>query len=206
MTDFKPTASLSSGLLARKGTARPAMRRQFPSSFGSSSTPSASIDADDLGWNDMGEDQPPHAACPPSPQLPDPADNVQAPAVMQQREALHEAYSRSIRFGSAPDVQAESLEDAEDDANDETDVTSSAAHRANAAPDPSERVSLLTMSQRSPTFYRGGRERSFTLRMSEARHAQLRDICVNRNCSAQLFVTQAIDHYVAEITKLAKSA
>lgn len=38
----KPAASLSSGLLARKGQARPAMRRQDTAG------------PDDLGWNDMG--------------------------------------------------------------------------------------------------------------------------------------------------------
>ena len=44
----KPLASLSSGLLARKGQARPAMRPQ-PISFGMASN------EDDLGWNDMGD-------------------------------------------------------------------------------------------------------------------------------------------------------
>lgn len=44
----KPVPSLSSGLLARKGQARPAMRPQ-PISFGMAAS------EDDLGWNDMGE-------------------------------------------------------------------------------------------------------------------------------------------------------
>lgn len=44
MVEPKPFASLTSGLLARKGGATPAMRRQI--SFGQ----------DDLGWNDMGHD------------------------------------------------------------------------------------------------------------------------------------------------------
>lgn len=43
-------ASLSSSLLARKGGARPAMR------------PTISTSLDDLGWNDMGDDQPVAAA------------------------------------------------------------------------------------------------------------------------------------------------
>ncbi len=43
---IKPAASLSSGLLARKGQARPAMR---PQGFHGSATT-----LDDLGWNDMG--------------------------------------------------------------------------------------------------------------------------------------------------------
>jgi len=55
MGESRSFATLSSGLLAGKGRARPAMRRQsqlFPSAaFGS---PIAV--EDDLGWNDMGED------------------------------------------------------------------------------------------------------------------------------------------------------
>lgn len=54
MADPKPFASLSSGLLARKGAARPAMR---PQGFGSQS----GAGLEDLGWNDMGF-EPPKAA------------------------------------------------------------------------------------------------------------------------------------------------
>jgi hypothetical protein len=50
VTEPKPFASLSSGLLARKGAARPAMR---PQGF----TPS-SAGLEDLGWNDMGAEVP----------------------------------------------------------------------------------------------------------------------------------------------------
>jgi hypothetical protein len=46
MSEPKPFASLSSGLLARKGTAKPAMR---PQGFTHIAT-----EMDDLGWNDMG--------------------------------------------------------------------------------------------------------------------------------------------------------
>ncbi len=49
MAEAKPTASLSSGLLARKGAARPAMRRQGLGGHIASAH-------DDLGWNDMGHD------------------------------------------------------------------------------------------------------------------------------------------------------
>ena len=48
MSEAKPFASLSSGLLARKGAARPAMR---PQGF---TQQSAALE--DLGWNDMGHD------------------------------------------------------------------------------------------------------------------------------------------------------
>jgi hypothetical protein len=51
MLEPKPLASLSAGLLARKGAARPAMRRQaqLPGN--------AAFAQDDLGWNDMGYGQ-----------------------------------------------------------------------------------------------------------------------------------------------------
>jgi hypothetical protein len=52
----KPFASLSSGLLARKGAARPAMR---PQGFGQ-----AGAALEDLGWNDMGFEPPKPAAAP----------------------------------------------------------------------------------------------------------------------------------------------
>jgi hypothetical protein len=52
MGEPKPLASLSSGLLARKGAARPAMRRQ-PLGSGMATDHTGQ---DDLGWNDMGYD------------------------------------------------------------------------------------------------------------------------------------------------------
>ena len=65
--EAKPFASLSSGLLARKGQAKPAMRPQGFNGFGSPQ--------EDLGWNDMGFDAPRAA----------PAD---APAVVHQQVEL----------------------------------------------------------------------------------------------------------------------
>lgn len=77
----KPTASLSSGLLARKGHARPAMR---PQGF----VQHAPHAAEDLGWNDMGEE----AMAPVQP-VPAPIAVVvpsEPPAVLQQRAELEE--------------------------------------------------------------------------------------------------------------------
>lgn len=52
MAEPKPLASLTSGLLARKGAAQPAMRRPVMG-FGGQS---ALAMQEDLGWNDMGFD------------------------------------------------------------------------------------------------------------------------------------------------------
>lgn len=57
MSEPKTFASLSSGLLARKGMAKPAMR---PQGFGQAASP-----VDDLGWNDMG-----HVPAPAAPASP----------------------------------------------------------------------------------------------------------------------------------------
>lgn len=51
MSDPKPLASLGPQLLARKGSARPAMRP----ALGALALQTFDPDQDDLGWNDMGE-------------------------------------------------------------------------------------------------------------------------------------------------------
>lgn len=59
MAEPKPLASLSAGLLARKGAARPAMRRQAQA-HGLNGGMAGFGNQDDLGWNDMGYDVDPH--------------------------------------------------------------------------------------------------------------------------------------------------
>ncbi len=92
MSEPKPFASLSSSLLARKGSAKPAMRPQGFAGFGMASGPVH----DDLGWNDMGHDpvssQPMHSAdvVPIVPELATPqiSEDVAEPVVIRQQEAL----------------------------------------------------------------------------------------------------------------------
>lgn len=101
MTEPKPLASLSPTLLARKGAARPAMRPQL-----GAVAPDAlarQIEdlswSEDLGWNDMGHDEPGHDqaesagaafVAPPAevvslvPDAPIPAA-MEVPAVVRQR-------------------------------------------------------------------------------------------------------------------------
>lgn len=60
MAEPKPLASLTSGLLARKGAAQPAMRRPM---LGFARASGVALQQDDLGWNDMGFDvEPVHEA------------------------------------------------------------------------------------------------------------------------------------------------
>ncbi len=53
MSEAKPFASLGASLLARKGSARPAMRPQLAAVASAQMLAAAE---DDLGWNDMGHD------------------------------------------------------------------------------------------------------------------------------------------------------
>lgn len=55
MSEPKPFASLTSGLLARKGGAKPAMRPQLQTIIDYNDEPQHASH-DDLGWNDMGHD------------------------------------------------------------------------------------------------------------------------------------------------------
>lgn len=70
MSEPKPLASLTAGLLARKGAARPAMRPQLvPHQHGLPAdlplpAPAEEAAWQDLGWNDMGDDQAEGAAAP----------------------------------------------------------------------------------------------------------------------------------------------
>lgn len=83
MSAAKPLASLSSGLLARKGAARPAMRPQLAMTAEEQSRVVVAMGGampaathDDLGWNDMGDE----ASVPVSTSEP--------PVILQQLEAL----------------------------------------------------------------------------------------------------------------------
>ncbi|WP_425230291.1 hypothetical protein [Sphingomonas sp.] len=84
----KPFASLSGGLLARKGAARPAMRPQSYASL----TPTAQ-QLEDLGWDDMGGD---HAVAEPV-----------KPPVLVVREALAEAVAAPVDDAEAVETPVE---------------------------------------------------------------------------------------------------
>ncbi len=80
MSETRPLASLTASLLARKGDARPAIRRVYVPM----TSLAAASDAlhDDLGWNDMGDDAPPSAP---------------VPAVVEQRERIERSFAPSAR-------------------------------------------------------------------------------------------------------------
>ena len=85
----KPLASLSSGLLARKGGARPAMRPQ-----GFAPLANAAQALEDLGWNDMGPPETPEPVRDTAPAVqPAPAAApTPVPQVLVEREALAQEF------------------------------------------------------------------------------------------------------------------
>lgn len=110
MGEPKPLASLTSGLLARKGAAQPAMRRPM---LGFGRGPATALQQDDLGWNDMGFDVEP---------APQPVEQPVAigltpmgatlsapvPAVVTEREELAERIAATPAPVKAPRAKAAS--------------------------------------------------------------------------------------------------
>jgi hypothetical protein len=102
MGETRPFASLSSGLLARKGAAKPAMR---PHAFGH--VGAAGIE--DLGWDDMGEQPEPQEHVPSSIAGLTPAPrpgghSAEEPAVREQQRTLAES------FGAAQEPETAAVE------------------------------------------------------------------------------------------------
>lgn len=173
----KPLASLSSGLLARKGQAKPAMRPQGFVSI----TPAAH---EDLGWNDMGEDTAP-APAPVAEPVIAPQPGLK-PVVLRQREALDEKLAQpepqavpvpEPALQSVPEPQPEPVP---------------------AAPAPTRSArGMIAQARREAPEKKG--KAAFTLRLDSQRHLRLRLASAVTNQSAQLLVTQALDQFLESI-------
>ncbi len=203
MRDTKAFASLSSGLLARKGQARPAMR---PQGFTQGMS-----QQDDLGWNDMGHDVPRIAGVRlptglAGPQLVPGSTPVEAPEA--RPEVLRQQDDIAREF-VAPAVVAPS-EDIEEPA------VVAAAH---VAPEPTAPEPTVAKAAVRATPVRrakpkapvaapreAGRKAAFTLRLATDRHLMLRLACAVQNRSAQQIVTEALDRLLADLPDVARLA
>jgi len=170
----KSAASLSSGLLARKGQARPAMR---PQGFLGSS-----MNLDDLGWNDMGDEAvapPPVVAIAPA----TPPTEAPVPPVLIERETLREGIEVPAEPAAA--VPAD-------------EVAPPAAEPAAVAP---ARVARIRRDVAAGTA-KGGAKAAFTLRLDADRHLRLRLASASRNRSAQSLVVAALDAFIATLPEI----
>jgi hypothetical protein len=178
MAEPKPLASLSSGLLARKGQAAPAMRRQgMMGLINTSETPSPEIVEDDLGWNDMGESQdylPGKAGLSPM---------AASPVVQSQLQQRVEP----IKDDVTP-VQAEAPVVVQQQQALAQEMAVVAPVKAIASPAPS-------VPTRAAPGSRG--KAAFTLRLDPERHLKLRLACALSHKSAQNVVTAALDAFLA---------
>jgi len=186
----KPFASLSSGLLARKGAARPAMR---PQGFGQGGS-----GLEDLGWNDMGFEPP-------------------KPAELPERDEEHDAFGEEIEeqprihpTGLTPvhsPVHTQHAEIADrlgvDEAEEEFDET--------AEPYEAEPVPVAILPTVAPVQHRAPKARAapgskakaaFTLRLDPQRHLKLRLACAVNGRSAQQLVTDALDQLLVDMPEL----
>lgn len=196
MRDNKAFASLSSGLLARKGQARPAMR---PQGFGLGQG-----NPDDLGWNDMGYDVPrtsngvrlPTILSGPQPALP--AD-APVPAVVLQQDEIAREFAEPETVAE-PEIVAE----AEIVAEIAQAEPASAKPKRTSRPRKVADARVAKPAERPAT----GRKAAFTLRLDADRHLRLRLACAVQNRSAQLLVTDALDRLLAglpDVERLASS-
>ena len=177
MRETKTFASLSSGLLARKGAAKPAMR---PQGFGGFATHQQ---LDDLGWNDMGHNEPVpyqaeiaplhgHAGLSPAGARP-----VAEPTVVAHQRALEDRY--------APEPQ--------DVAPEPT---------LEPAPEPVAAVAAAPVTLPRRRNEPGKAKAAFTLRLDTDRHLKLRLACALTRVSAQQLVTGALDNFLKSLPEV----
>src|SRR5690349_13321652 len=110
MNEPKPFASLGATLLARKGGAKPAMRPQVPTMGMSGGGAQAALKQDfdaleDLGWNDMGEDDVPAdksadvVALTPAPHNPESEAKTDAGSPKPLVRSIHEELAELLEKG-----------------------------------------------------------------------------------------------------------
>lgn len=232
-------ASLSPTLLARKGGARPAMRPQHGGMLGSigPATGQGMISEeslDDLGWNDMGDENAPH----------DDADVIRLnPAPMNQEAAARsrqmdeQAHAELAEFPASsspardqqevlakridrksPPILSDAIMSNDDDADDTDDADDGYSDagmdgfaRSGVDTDHAKPQAVAAGTSRPARAQRiaavdQGKRAAFTLRLDAERHLQLRLASTICGLSAQQIVTEALDAFLAERPEFAALA
>ncbi len=209
MGEPKPLASLSAGLLARKGGARPAMRRQ---PLGSGPAPLNTGGYDDLGWNDMGYDVDPDQSAEPARMLDlKPlltgsvlAHNVEAEHAVDDDaghaltpEATGEFAGLTDGYG-ADQFEAEAVEVPEIVRQQESLIerVAAVARKVEARPAPAAR------KEKAPRALRAREKAAFTLRLDAERHLRLRLASAVTNRSSQVILTDLLDEYLSALPEI----
>lgn len=166
MADIRPAASLTSSLLARRGDARPAMRRQ---AIGHLHMPVAP--QDDLGWNDIGDDR--NQALP---------EEIAVPAIYEV-EALEVPQAHDEPVDAALSPLAPQLE-----------AISQRLGELPSESSFKPMLSRGKASKRSiKAELAAARKAAFTLRIDSDRHLRLRLLSALANRSSQQLLIEALD-------------
>lgn len=203
MAEAKPLASLSAGLLARKGAARPAMRRQaalpgVPSGFGGH---------DDLGWNDMGYDVDPHHAPVEAERSVSHGLSPMAPAADafdggDAMDALNTAVDRAMTSSQPVASVAPIAANIEPAQPGEPPMVLRQRERIEAAAETMRPAPVATPAaprKRPAARAQAGTRGSyaFTLRLDPDRHLRLRLASATSNRSAQHILIALVDEFLS---------
>ena len=209
MNDPKPFASLGATLLARKGGAKPAMRPQSTRASGLTNQATAQ-NLEDLGWDDMGED--------------DIAANHSA-EVLNLTPSPHNPEAEALTDTASPKPKVRSMHEelALRLAEEEAKKNPAAKAPPAAAPVKKPALSPLVADKAEPAVEAAAaplstpkteapkikpeaandiRRAAFTLRLDAKRHLKLRLASTIRNRSAQQLVTEALDRFLGDIPEI----
>ncbi|SKB25066.1 hypothetical protein [Sphingopyxis flava] len=192
MGEPKPLASLSAGLLARKGGARPAMRRQ---PLGSGPGPLVGAGYDDLGWNDMGYDVDPD-------QNAEPAHMVDLKPLLTGSVLAHNVEAEQAVDESAEPAIAEtppSAELGEAFAPRVPEVVRQQESLIDRVAAVARKVEQPSPKAKAP---RAREKAAFTLRLDAERHLRLRLASAVTNRSAQVILTDLLDQYLSSLPEI----
>jgi hypothetical protein len=214
-SEAKPFASLSSGLLARKGAARPAMR---PQGFGQGGN-----GLEDLGWNDMGFEPPKPAEAPRDSDHDAVGEDVVEHARVHPtgltpvHSPVHDQQAEIADRFAADEDEDEVDETAEVRGKAEAEAEAEAEPEAEPEPEPEAEVErepevrapvlvsapAIPRAAPRPRSAPGSKAKAaFTLRLDPARHLKLRLACAVNGRSAQQLVTDALDHFLERMPEL----
>lgn len=207
MGEPKPLASLSAGLLARKGGARPAMRRQ---PLGSGPAPTNAVGYDDLGWNDMGYDVDPDQSGEPARMLDlKPlltgsvlAHNVDAEHAVDDSvgheltDAVAEGYAAEDSGADVFEAEAHEIPEIVRQQESLIDRVAAVARKVEARPEPKPK------KEKAPRALRAREKAAFTLRLDAERHLRLRLASAVTNRSSQVILTDLLDEYLSSLPEI----
>ena len=220
MNDPKPFASLGATLLARKGGAKPAMRPQS-SRIPAANTQATAQNLEDLGWDDMGDEDAAsdHTAevlhLTPSPHNPESEALTDRASPRPKVRTMHEELAARL----AQEEQAQRPKSAKLQALEAQDEISEKRQALSPIPtvEPEEPEFVPVASRAEipqlvtnnsagnkarPEAANDSRRAAFTLRLDAKRHLKLRLASTVRGRSAQQIVTEALDRFLKDIPEL----